>query len=168
MTPEEANKRLNAIYNGWLSDFTPLYEAVAELRRLMRIRIFDTTGKHQNTAGQIIPLPARRGGDYNTPYSPGYMPKKKIRKNPLELTGSLVRNFSNEPVIEQGLSAAIALDDNEFKKAQSLQFGKAVNPKYVSFGGYGVIFQPTEEEEAEFLRYHTELIIAEINKQLGA
>jgi hypothetical protein len=168
MSPQEVDKRLNALYDGWLSNFDPLYEALDELRRLMRIRIFDSTGKHQNTAGQTIPLPARRGGDYTTPYSPGYTPKKKIRKNPLELTGFLVRNFSNEPILQQGLTAALMLEEREYLKAQGLQFGKAVNPVYVSFGGYGVIFIPTEEEEQEFLRLHTELIIAAINKQLGA
>jgi hypothetical protein len=168
MSPQEVDNRLKALYNGWLSDFDPLYEAVQELRRLMRVRIFDSTGKNQNTAGQTIPLPARRGGDYTTPYSPEYTPKKKIRKNPLELTGFLARNFSNEPILEQGLTAALMLDDREYLKAQGLQFGKAVNPVYVSFGGYGVIFIPTEEEEKEFLRIHTQLVIEQINKQLGA
>ena len=168
MSPQEVDKRLNALYDGWLSDFDPLYEAVEELRRLMRIRIFDSTGKHQNTAGQTIPLPARRGGDYTTPYSPGYTPKKKIRKNPLELTGFLARNFTEEPQFNRGLESGIQLDENEYKKTLGLQFGKSVNPKYVSFGGYGIIFEPNEEEEKEFLRLHTELIIAAINKQLGA
>jgi hypothetical protein len=168
MSPQEVDKRLKALYNGWLSDFDPLYEAVQELRRLMRIRIFDSTGKNQNTAGQTIPLPARRGGDYTTPYSPAYTPKKKIRKNPLELTGFLARNFSNEPILEQGLTAALMLDDREYLKAQGLQFGKEVNPRYDSFRGYGIIFLPTEEEEKEFLRIHTQLVIEQINKQLGA
>jgi hypothetical protein len=168
MSPQEVDKRLKAIYNEWLSDFTPLYEALEELKRLMRIRIFEASGGYLNTAGEKIPLPARRGGDYTTPYSPGYTPKKKIRNNPLELTGFLRRNFSTEPILEQGLTAALMLEEREYLKAQGLQFGKDVNPKYTSFRGYGIIFLPTEEEEQAFLRKHEELIIEQINKQLGA
>lgn len=172
MTPEEAKKRTDALYNEWQSNFEPLYLAAIELRRLMYIRIFQTSGGNLNTAGQKIPKPARRGGDYKTDYSPGYAPLKKRRPLPLELTGFLKSNFINEsnnnPIIEQGLSAALALDDYEYKKAQGLQFGKEVNPRYTSFLGYGIIFQPTPEEEAEFLAYHEQLIVEYINKQLGA
>jgi hypothetical protein len=60
------------------------------------------------------------------------------------------------------------LNDLEYAKAQGLQFGREVNPRYASFRGYGIIFIPTEEEEKEFLRIHEELIIEQINKQLGA
>ena len=145
----------------------PLYLALEELRRLMRKRIFEKSGGNLNTAGQQIPLPARRGGDYDTPYSPGYAYKKKRRPIPLELTGFLKRNFSTEPIIEQGFSGAIALNDEEFKKAQGLQFGREVNPKYTSFRGYGIIFQPTEDEEKQFLEQHTQLLINGINEYLG-
>lgn len=168
MTPEEANKRTNALYNDWLSNFEPLYLAAIELRRIMYTRIFERSGGNLNTAGQQIPLPARRGGDYETPYSPGYAVRKQKRPIPLELTGFLRRNFLTEPILEQGLSAALMLNDREYLKAQGLQFGKEVNPRYDSFRGYGIIFKPTDEEEAEFLRYHQELIVEAINKQLGA
>jgi hypothetical protein len=168
MTPEEAKKRTDALYNDWLSNFEPLYLAAIELRRIMYNRIFERSGGNLNTAGQQIPLPARRGGNYETPYSPGYTVRKQRRPIPLEFTGFLRRNFLTEPILEQGLSAALMLDDREYLKAQGLQFGKAVNPVYESFGGYGVIFIPTEEEEAEFLRIHTEFVTEQINKQLGA
>lgn len=168
MTPEEAKKRTDALYNQWLSSFEPLYLAAIELRRLMYTRIFERSGGNLNTAGQQIPLPARRGGNYETPYSPGYAVRKQRRPIPLELTGFLRRNFLTEPILEQGLSAALMLNDREYAKAQGLQFGKAVNPVYESFGGYGVIFKPTEEEEQEFLRIHTEFVTEQINKQLGA
>lgn len=168
MTPEEAKKRTDALYNQWLDNFEPLYLAAIELRRIMYKRIFETSGGNLNTAGEKIPLPARRGGNYETPYSPGYIIKKQRRPIPLELTGFLRRNFLNEPILEQGLSAALMLNDLEYKKAQGLQFGKEVNPRYDSFRGYGIIFEPTEEEEKEFLRIHTELVIEQINKQLGA
>jgi hypothetical protein len=168
MTPEEAKKRTDALYNQWLDNFEPLYLAAIELRRLMYNRIFETSGGNLNTAGEKIPLPARRGGNYETPYSPGYIIKKQRRPIPLELTGFLRRNFLNEPILEQGLAAALMLNDLEYAKAQGLQFGKEVNPRYDSFRGYGIIFLPTEEEEKEFLRIHTELVIEQINKQLGA
>lgn len=167
MSTDEFKQRTEALISEWNSDFQPLYLAVTELRRLMYKRIFEKSGGNLNTAGQQIPLPARKGGDYQTPYSPGYAKKKERRPIPLELTGFLRRNFLNEPIIEQGLSAAIALNDEEFKKAQGLQFGKSVNPRYTSFGGYGIIFQPTEEEEKEFLEQHTQLIINGINEYLG-
>lgn len=168
MTPEEAKKRTDALYNDWLSNFEPLYLAAIELRRIMYNRIFETSGGNLNTAGQKIPLPARRGGNYETPYSPGYTVRKQRRPIPLELTGFLRRNFLTEPILEQGLSAALMLNDREYLKAQGLQFGKEVNPVYDSFRGYGIIFQPTEEEEIEFLRIHTEFVTDQINKQLGA
>lgn len=168
MTPDEFKQRSEALISEWSSDFVPLYLAVTELRRLMYKRIFEKSGGNLNTAGQQIPLPARKGGDYQTPYSPGYMKIKQRRSIPLELTGFLRRNFQTEPIIEQGLSAAIALNDYEFKKAQSLQFGREVNPTvYKSFLGYGIIFQPTEEEEKKFLEQHTQLLINGINEYLG-
>lgn len=168
MTPEEAKKQTDALYNQWLNSFEPLYLAAIELRRLMYTRIFERSGGNLNTAGQQIPLPARRGGNYETPYSPGYAVRKQRRPIPLELTGFLRRNFLTEPILEQGLSAALMLNDREYLKAQGLQFGKEVNPRYDSFRGYGIIFKPTDEEEAEFLRYHEQLIVEAINKQLGA
>jgi hypothetical protein len=171
MTPDEFKQRTEALISEWSSEFIPLYLAITELRRLMYIRIFQKSGGNLNTAGQQIPLPARKGASYNTPYSPGYTKIKERRPIPLELTGYLRRNFINEsndnPIIEQGLSAAIALNDIEYKKAQGLQYCKSVNPRYSSFGGYGVIFQPTEEEEKEFLELHTQLIINGINEYLG-
>ena len=153
MTPEDVKKRTDALYNQWLDNFEPLYLAAIELRRLMFIRIFETSGGNLNTAGEKIPLPARRGGDYETPYSPGYIIKKQRRPIPLEFTGMFRRNFLTEPILEQGLSAALMLNDLEYKKAQGLQFGKEVNPRYDSFRGYGIIFEPTEEEEKEFFNH---------------
>jgi hypothetical protein len=168
MTPEDVKKRTDALYNQWLDNFEPLYLAAIELRRLMYNRIFETSGGNLNTAGEKIPLPARRGGNYSTPYSPAYTKIKQRRPIPLELTGFLRRNFSTEPILEQGLAAALMLNDLEYAKAQGLQFGREVNPRYTFFRGYGIIFEPTEEEEKEFLRIHTQLITEQINKQLGA
>lgn len=167
MSTDEFKQRTEALISEWSSDFPPLYLAVTELRRLMFTRIFEKSGGNLNTAGQQIPLPARKGGDYQTPYSPGYMKIKERRRLPLELGGTLRRNFLTEPLRGQGLECAIVLDDNEAAKARGLQFGKSVNPRYKSFGGYGFIFVPTEEEEKEFLEQHTQLLINGINEYLG-
>ena len=66
MTPDEFKQRSEALISEWSSDFVPLYLAVTELRRLMYKRIFEKSGGNLNTAGQQIPLPARKGGDYQT------------------------------------------------------------------------------------------------------
>lgn len=167
MSTDEFKQRTEALIAEWSSDFQPLYLAVTELRRLMYKRIFEKSGGNLNTAGQQIPLPARKGGDYQTPYSPGYMKIKERRSIPLELTGYLRRNFLNEPLQGKGLECAIVLDDKEAAKARGLQFGNSINPRYKTFGGYGFIFVPTEEEEKEFLEQHTQLLINGINEYLG-
>ncbi len=167
MSSDEFKLRTDALIAEWNSDFAPLYLAVTELRRLMYKRIFEKSGGNLNSAGQQIPIPARKSASYNTPYSPGYAKKKERRPIPLELTGYLRRNFLNEPLQGKGLECAIVLDDKEAAKARGLQFGNSINPRYKTFGGYGFIFVPTEEEEKEFLEQHTQLLINGINEYLG-
>ena len=165
MTVGEFQKRTEEIYSEFTSDFKPLYEAAMDLRGEMFIRIFE---KFLNTDGQKIPIPARKSpGASEGDYSAGYAKLKQRRPNPLELTGFLRNNFLGEPLTEQGLTAAIGFNQKEYDKAQGLQYGKSVNPKYTQFSGYGVIFQPTETEQAEFLELHGELLAAEIQKRLN-
>ena len=165
-TPAEIQKNLDNLYNEWEGQFTPLYSAVREMKRLMFKRIFEKSGGNRNTEGIKIPVPARRGGDYKTEYSPSYMAKKKKRPIPLELTGYLRSAFINVDVETSGLSCGIVLPANEFKKAQGLQFGKEVNPVYKSFRGYGVIFEPTKEEQEEMLQDHLDQIVEQITNAL--
>ena len=165
MTPAEVQKRLDTLYDELTSEFVPLYKAVDDMRTVMFERIFES---FLNQDGQKIPLPARRGGNYNTPYSPGYARFKELRKNPLELTGFLRNNFAGEPLTTDGLNCGIGFNATEYGKAQSLQYGKEVNPVYDSFRGYGIIFQPTEDEQAEMLAYHQQLLAEDIENSLGS
>jgi hypothetical protein len=165
MTVGEFQKRTEEIYSEFTSDFKPLYEAVSDLRLDMGQRIFE---KFENTAGQKIPLPARKSpGTSAGDYSPGYAKLKQTRPNPLELTNFLENNFYAEPPYQNGLEAGIQLSPREYDKAQGLQYGKSVNPKYTQFSGYGVIFRPTKEEEERFLEDHSFRLAAEIQKRLN-
>jgi hypothetical protein len=165
MTPAQIQKVLDDTYNDFTSDFKPLYEAVQDLKGQMFIRIFE---QFENTDGQKIPLPARKSpGASEGAYSKGYAKLKQRRPNPLELTGFLRNNFLGEPISENGLNAAIGFNAKEYEKAQGLQYGKSVNPRYTTFSGYGVIFQPTETEQAEFLELHAQLLAAEIQRRLS-
>jgi len=166
MTVDEYSKRAEALYNDLVNDFKPLYDAINDLKDLMSDRIFVQS---ENTAGQKIPLPARKSpGASEGDYSAGYAKLKQRRPQPLELEGTLRNNFIDEPPYKNGLEAGIQLDPKEYDKAQGLQYGKSVNPKYTQFSGYGVIFQPTEEEQAKFLEIHTIKLVKEIQKALGA
>jgi hypothetical protein len=165
MTVGEFEKRTEELYNDLINDFKPLYEAIIDLRLDMGERIFE---KFLNTAGQKIPLPARKSpGTSAGDYSPGYAKLKKTRPNPLELTSLLKNNFDGEPPYTNGLEAGIQLDPREYEKAQGLQYGKSVNPKYTQFSGYGVIFRPNKEEEERFLEDHSFRLAAEIQKRLN-
>lgn len=166
-TPKEIQDNLDNLYAEWESQFTPLYSAVREMKRLMFKRIFEKSGGNKNTDGIKIPRPARRGGDYNSDYSPQYQAQKKKRPIPLELTGFLRSAFINVDVATAGLSCGIILPSDEFKKAQGLQFGREVNPRYKSFRGYGVIFEPTKEEQEEMLQDHLDQIVEQITNALS-
>jgi hypothetical protein len=166
-TPKQIQDNLDNLYAQWESQFTPLYSAVREMKRLMFKRIFEKSGGNKNTEGQKIPRPARRGGDYKGDYSPQYEKKKKKRPIPLELTGYLRSAFINVDIETEGLSCGIVLPSNEFKKAQGLQFGLEVNPRYKSFRGYGIIFEPTKEEQEEMLQDHAEQIVEQITNALN-
>jgi hypothetical protein len=165
-TPKQIQENIDNLYSQWEGQFTPLYSAVREMKRLMFIRIFEKRGGNKNTAGIKIPRPARRGGDYKGDYSPQYEAKKKKRPLPLELTGYLRNAFINIDVETAGLSCGIVLPPDEYAKAQGLQFGLDVNPRYKSFRGYGIIFQPTEQEQEEMLQDHAEQLVEQITNAL--
>jgi hypothetical protein len=189
-TPAEIQKNLDALYEGWTSKFTALYGPVRELKRIMFKRIFGTgsTGG-TNTAGDKLPsVPYKTTPIYVSPrtlasapsrfkvgkppegettgkpikslYFPdGYAQLKQetSRKLPLELTGRLKGGFLSQEVITEGLTAGIGLPDSEKEKAQGLQFGNGKR-----FKGYGPIFQPTPEEQAEMLEDHAAELVQQI------
>jgi hypothetical protein len=79
---------------------------------------------------------------------------------PLQLTGNLKGGFFQSEVIKDGLSVSVTLPDSEVDKADGLQFGNR------NFKGYGVIFQPTDMEEEEFLLLHGQYVVDVINELL--
>jgi hypothetical protein len=183
-TPAEIQKNLDALYSDWLSDFTALYGPVRELKRIMFKRIFGTgsTGG-TNTAGDKLPTKpykttpiyvsprslanapskfkvGKRGEPIESLYFPdGYAQLKQetSRKLPLELTGRLKGGFLSQEVITEGLTAGIGLPASEKEKAQGLQFGNGKR-----FKGYGEIFKPTAEEQAEMLQDHAQQLVEQI------
>jgi hypothetical protein len=189
-TPAEIQKNLDALYSDWTSKFTPLYGPVRELKRIMFKRIFGTgSSGGTNTAGEKLPtVPYKTTPIYVSPrslanapsrfkvgkppegettgkpikslYFPdGYAQLKQetSRKLPLELTGRLKGGFLSQEVITEGLTAGIGLPDSEKEKAQGLQFGNGKR-----FKGYGEIFKPTAEEQAEMLQDHAQQLVEQI------
>jgi hypothetical protein len=85
---------------------------------------------------------------------------KTSAKLPLQLTGKLAGGFQKSDVFEDGLSVSVTLPDSEVDKANGLQFGNR------NFKGYGVIFQPTDMEQEEFLLKHGQYVVDVINELL--
>jgi hypothetical protein len=183
-TPAEIQKNLDSLYEGWQSQFTPLYGAVRELKRIMFKRIFGTGSRGgTNTAGDKLPTkpysttpiyvsprslanaPSRfKVGKRDEPIKSLYFPdgyaqlkQETSRKLPLELTGRLKGGFLSQEVITEGLTAGIGLPESEKEKAQGLQFGNGKR-----FKGYGEIFKPTAEEQEEMLQDHAQQLVEQI------
>lgn len=79
---------------------------------------------------------------------------------PLQLTGNLKGGFDKSEVIKDGLSVSVTLPDSEVDKAEGLELGNR------NFKGYGIIFQPTDMEEIEFLELHGKYVVDVINEFL--
>lgn len=176
-TPAEIQKNLDALYEGFLNDFGPLYDAVTDLKRIMFKRIFGTgSSGGSNTAGQKLPTKpysttpiyvssrslanapskykvGKRGEPIESLYFPGgYAELKKgtSRKLPLELTGRLKGGFQDTEILAQGLSSGILLPESESGKIAGLE------------NRYGIIFEPTPEEQGKFLEEHAQLLVEQI------
>jgi hypothetical protein len=162
-TPKEISGRIDALFSEWSGGFTPLFFAVQDMRREMYIRIFGIdTGRGRNQAGNFLPT---------VPYSEAYAKIKAANgRPPLELTGFLKRSFGTDAgsVFNQGFGSAIYIQADEAGKAAGLQFGVASgNPKYKTFKGYGIIFQPTKEEQDRMLQLHADLLVEQISNQIS-
>jgi hypothetical protein len=180
-TPAEIQKNLDALYEGFLNDFQPLYDAVTELKRLMFKRIFGTgSSGGSNTAGAKLPTkpysttpiyvssksiqdaPSKfKVGKRGTPIKSLYFPngynqlKRQTSRNlPLELTGNLKGAFQDSAIIAEGLTSGIALPESETGKVNGLE------------AKYGPIFVPTAEEQAELLEDHAQLLVEQIIKAM--
>jgi len=156
-TPKEINERIDALFSEWSGGFTPLFFAVLDMRREMYIRIFGIdTGRGRNQAGNFLPT---------VPYSKAYAKIKAANgRPPLELTGFLKRSFATDQssVNNQGFTSFIYTVADEADKVQFLQFGNGKK-----FKGYGVIFQPTKEEQDAMLQLHADLLVEEISNQIS-
>ena len=156
-TPKEISGRIDALFADWSGGFTPLFFAVLDMRREMYIRIFGIdTGRGRNQAGNFLPT---------VPYSPAYAKIKAANgRPPLELTGFLKRSFATDQssVNNQGFTSFIYTVADEADKVQFLQFGNGKK-----FKGYGVIFQPTKEEQDAMLQLHADLLVEEISNQIS-
>ena len=183
-TPAEIQKNLDALYSDWTNKFTALYGPVRELKRIMFKRIFGTgSSGGTNSAGDKLPsvpykttpiyvsprtlasAPSRfKVGKLGEPIKSLYFPdgyaqlkQETSRKLPLELTGRLKGGFLSQEVITEGLTAGIGLPESDKEKAKGLQFGNGKR-----FKGYGEIFKPTAEEQAEMLQDHAQQLVEQI------
>jgi hypothetical protein len=162
-TPKEISERIDGLFSEWSGGFTPLSQAVQDMRREMYIRIFGIdTGRGRNQAGNFLPT---------VKYTKAYAKIKAANgKPPLELTGFLKRSFATDAgsVFSQGFDSAIYIQADEAGKAAGLQFGVASgNPKYKTFKGYGIIFQPSKEEQDAMLQLHADLLVEQISNQIS-
>jgi hypothetical protein len=105
----------------------------------------------------------RKGKPIKSLYFPeGYaqLKSKTSATLPLQLSGNLKGGFFQSEVIKDGLSVSLILPDSEADKAEGLQYGNR------NFKGYGVIFQPTDMEQEEFLLLHGKYLVEVINELL--
>jgi hypothetical protein len=190
-TIKEMNLRLDALNKEWATKFVPLYRAGNNLKRVMFKRIFGK-GKSGGFNSEMQSLPTK---DYSTepiyvdPKSLRNAPasfkfgkpttdsKGKTKKGkpikslyfqggyaelktktsatlPLQLTGKLAGGFDKSEVVKDGLSVSVTLPESELGKSQGLE------------KKYGIIFQPTDMEQEEFLELHGQYVVDAINELL--
>jgi hypothetical protein len=190
-TIKEMNARMDALNKEWLTNFKPLYRAGTNLKRVMFKRIFGkgNSGGY-NTAMEELPTkdystepiyvdpkslrnaPAsfkfgkpttdskgktKKGKPIKSLYFAGGYAELKTMTSatlPLQLTGKLAGGFLQSEVIKDGLSVSVTLPESELGKSQGLE------------KKYGVIFQPTDMEEEEFLLLHGQYVVDVINELL--
>ena len=190
-TIKEMNARMDALNKEWLTNFKPLYRAGTNLKRVMFKRIFGkgNSGGY-NTAMQELPTkdystepiyvdpkslrnaPAsfkfgkpttdskgktKKGKPIKSLYFAGGYAELKTKTSatlPLQLTGKLAGGFFQSEVIKDGLSVELTLPESELGKSKGLE------------KKYGVIFQPTDMEEEEFLLLHGQYVVDVINELL--
>ena len=191
-TIKEMNLRMDALNKEWVVNFKPLYRAGTNLKRVMFKRIFGkgNSGGY-NTAMQELPTkdystepiyvdpnslrnaPAsfkfgksttttkkgkpKKGKPIKSLYFQGGYAELKTKTSatlPLQLTGKLAGGFDKSEVIEDGLSVEVTLPESELGKSQGLE------------KKYGIIFQPTDMEQEEFLLLHGQYVVDAINEML--
>jgi len=190
-TIKEMNLRMDALNKEWNTNFKPLYRAGTNLKRVMFKRIFGkgNSGGY-NTAMESLPTkdysvepiyvdpkslrnaPAsfkfgkpttdskgktKKGKPIKSLYFAGGYAELKTKtsaKLPLQLTGKLAGGFLQSEVIKDGLSVEVTLPESELGKSQGLE------------KMYGIIFQPTDMEEEEFLLLHGQYLVEAINESL--
>lgn len=190
-TIKEMNLRMDALNKEWNTNFKPLYRAGTNLKRVMFKRIFGkgNSGGY-NTAMQELPTkdystepiyvdpkslrnaPAsfkfgkpttdskgktKKGKPIKSLYFAGGYAELKTKTSatlPLQLTGKLAGGFLQSEVIKDGLSVELTLPESELGKSKGLE------------KKYGVIFQPTDMEEEEFLLLHGQYLVDAINEML--
>ena len=190
-TIKEMNLRMDALNKEWNTNFKPLYRAGTNLKRVMFKRIFGkgNSGGY-NTAMQELPTkdystepiyvdpkslrnaPAsfkfgkgstdskgktKKGKPIKSLYFAGGYAELKTKTSatlPLQLTGKLAGGFLQSEVIKDGLSVEVILPESEVGKSKGLE------------KKYGIIFQPTDMEEEEFLLLHGQYLVEAINESL--
>jgi len=190
-TIKEMNLRMDALNKEWNTNFKPLYRAGTNLKRVMFKRIFGKGNSvGYNTAMESLPTkdysvepiyvdpkslrnaPAsfkfgkpttdskgktKKGKPIKSLYFAGGYAELKTKtsaKLPLQLTGKLAGGFLQSEVIKDGLSVEVTLPESELGKSQGLE------------KKYGIIFQPTDMEEEEFLLLHGQYLVEAINESL--
>lgn len=105
----------------------------------------------------------KKGKKIKSLYFPeGYaqLKSKTSAKLPLQLTGNLAGAFLSAGESKEGLTWELNIDESQDGKIDGLEFG------HRNFKGYGVIFQPTDMEEIEFLELHAQYVVDAINELL--
>lgn len=192
-TIKETNLKIDAIYNGWVKDFRPLFRAGENLKRVMFKRIFGTgTNGGKNTAMQDLPTTTPR---YST--KPIYVDPKSLRNAPASFKvgkptiDSKGKTKKGKPIkslyfaggyaqLKSQTSAKLPLQltgklAGGFFKSDVVKDGLKVKitlpeSEELKTEGledkYGIIFQPAKEEEIDFLKKHGEFIVEQINEML--
>lgn len=189
ITIDQLDKNLNDMLEGWLTKFEPLYISVYQERLDMQERIFGKGTKGgSNRNGDKLPTTAysttpiyvspkdlrnapsqfkkgKRGKPIESLYFPKGYAQIKTQTSatvPLQLTGNLLGSWLATPISEDGLNCSIEIGSEQKDKIKGLEFGNGDK-----FKGYGVIFQPSKEEQQAMLDLQGELIVEQINKQFN-
>lgn len=183
ITVDQLDKNLTTMLEGWFTKFEPLYTAVYNLKvNVMQERIFGKgTQGGTNTDGSKLPTKpysttpiyvspkdlrnapgqfkkGKQGKAINSLFFPGGYAQIKTQTSavlPLQLTGNLLGSWVSTPTSDDGLTASIEIGTEQLGKVEGLETK------------YGIIFQPSDEEQQDMLLLHAELIIEQINKQFN-
>ena len=187
-TPEQIKQRTDALYEGFLSDFQPLYLAVIELKRTMFKRIFGVgTSGGTTSEGQKLPskpygtkpiyVSAKSVNGVTAKFQFGKPPEGQTKGKPIKSMyfPNGYAQLKKETPAKLPLELTGRLKGGFFEQEvltegltagvllPDSELGKAAGLQ----ARYGIIFQPTGFEQDKMLEEHAILIAEQITNAMN-